>query len=46
MLAPFHATPLIDKADLDGEPRAVQRSGESLPGAARRLLRDMGLWEE
>jgi len=46
MLAPFHATLLIDKADLDGEPRQAQRIGESLPGAARRLLLDLGLWED
>jgi flavin-dependent dehydrogenase len=41
MLAPFHRTLLLDR---ETAPPAA-RIGESLPAAARRLLRDMGLWE-
>ncbi len=39
-LAPFWRVLLVDR---HATPRP--RVGESLPGAARRLLRDMGLWE-
>ena len=39
-LAPFHRVLLIDRWP---SPRA--RIGESLPGAARRLMLDMGLWQ-
>jgi flavin-dependent dehydrogenase len=45
MLAPFHRTLLLDRAALDETAPPVARIGESLPAAARRLLRDMGLWE-
>jgi flavin-dependent dehydrogenase len=44
LLAPFHRTLLVDRADMDGGGPPVPRIGESLPAAARRLLRDMGLW--
>ncbi|GAB6841595.1 flavin-dependent dehydrogenase [Methylorubrum rhodinum] len=43
MLAPDHRVLLVDRLDAAAPPAA--RIGESLPGAARRLLRDMGLWE-
>ena len=39
-LAPLHRVMLVDRR---AEP--LPRIGESLPPAARRLLRDMGLWE-
>jgi flavin-dependent dehydrogenase len=39
-LAPFHRVVLIDRRK-----SPAPRIGESLPGAARRLLADMGLWE-
>jgi len=39
-LAPFHRVLMIDR-----QPAPWPRIGESLPGAARRLLVDMGLWE-
>jgi flavin-dependent dehydrogenase len=39
-LAPFHRVMLIDRRKAP-----TPRIGESLPGAARRLLVDMGLWE-
>jgi flavin-dependent dehydrogenase len=39
-LAPFHRVVLIDRRKAP-----TPRIGESLPGAARRLLADMGLWE-
>ena len=39
-LAPLHRVMLVDRRS---EP--LPRIGESLPPAARRLLRDMGLWE-
>jgi flavin-dependent dehydrogenase len=45
MLAPFHRTLLLDRAELDETAPQAARIGESLPAAARRLLRDMGLWE-
>jgi flavin-dependent dehydrogenase len=41
LLAPRYRTLLVDRADA-----AVERIGEALPAAARRLLRDMGLWED
>jgi flavin-dependent dehydrogenase len=45
MLAPFHRTLLLDRVDPHrGAPVAC--IGESLPAAARRLLRDMGLWQD
>jgi flavin-dependent dehydrogenase len=46
MLAPFHCTLLVDRADLNGEVPRARRIGESLPAATRRLLRDMGLWQD
>jgi flavin-dependent dehydrogenase len=46
MIAPFHRTLLVDRADMDGRGPHVARIGESLPAAARRLLRDMELWED
>ncbi len=39
-LAPFHRVLLIDRQAVP-----PMRIGESLPGAARRLLADMGLWD-
>lgn len=39
-LAPFWRVLLLDRW-----PTPPSRIGESLPGAARRLLRDMGLWQ-
>lgn len=39
-LAPFHRVLLIDL-----RPTPHNRIGESLPGAARRLMTDMGLWQ-
>jgi flavin-dependent dehydrogenase len=39
-LAPFHRVLLIDRW-----PSPHARIGESLPGAARRLMIDMGLWQ-
>jgi flavin-dependent dehydrogenase len=45
MLAPFHRTLLLDRAELNAAAPLAARIGESLPAAARRLLRDMGLWE-
>jgi flavin-dependent dehydrogenase len=39
-LAPFRRVLLIDRW-----PSPRTRIGESLPGAARRLMRDMGLWQ-
>jgi flavin-dependent dehydrogenase len=45
MLAPFHRTILLDRAVLDDTAPQAAGIGESLPAAARRLLRDMGLWE-
>ena len=45
MLAPIHRTLLLDRAALDDTASQVARIGKSLPAAARRLLRDMGLWE-
>jgi 2-polyprenyl-6-methoxyphenol hydroxylase-like FAD-dependent oxidoreductase len=46
MLAPFHRTLLVDRADLNDEVLPAARIGESLPAAARRMFRDMGLWQE
>ena len=46
MLAPFHRTLLVDRSDPAGATQAAPRIGESLPAAARRLLRDMGVWED
>lgn len=40
-LAPHHRVLLLDR-----QPRPLRRIGESLPPAARRLLDDMGLWED
>jgi flavin-dependent dehydrogenase len=45
MLVPFHRTLLLDRAELNAATPQAARIGESLPAAARRLLRDMGLWE-
>jgi flavin-dependent dehydrogenase len=45
MLAPFYRTLLVDRASVDDEAPPTARIGESLPAAARRLLRDMGLWQ-
>ena len=45
MLAPFHRTLLLDRAELNETAPPAGRIGESLPAAARRLFRDMGLWE-
>jgi flavin-dependent dehydrogenase len=44
MLAPLCRTLLLDRADLNLEASPAGRVGESLPAAARRLFRDMGLW--
>ena len=41
-LAPFQRVLLVDKGEMQGETQGV-RIGESLPAAAGRLLRDMGL---
>ena len=46
MLAPFHRTLLVDRADMNSGAPPVARIGESLPAAARRLFRDMALWED
>lgn len=46
LLAPFHQTLLVDRAEMDDRVQLVARIGESLPAAARRLLQDMGLWED
>jgi flavin-dependent dehydrogenase len=46
MMAPFYRTLLVDRADLNGEALSIARIGESLPAAARRLFRDMGLWQD
>ncbi len=45
MLAPFHRTILLDRIALNETGSPTARIGESLPAAARRLFRDMGLWE-
>jgi flavin-dependent dehydrogenase len=45
MLAPFHRTLLVDRVGLDVAAPAP-RIGESLPGAAWRLLRDLALWDD
>ena len=45
MLAPFHRTLLLDRAELNETAPPAGRIGKSLPAAARRLFRDMGLWE-
>ena len=45
MLAPFHRTLLLDRAGLNETAPPSTRIGKSLPAAARRLFRDMGLWE-
>jgi flavin-dependent dehydrogenase len=45
MLAPFQRTLLVDRADVNDEAPPAARIGESLPAAARRLFRDMGLWQ-
>ena len=44
MLAPFHRTLLVDRMGWDVA--AVARIGESLPAAAWRLIRDLGLWDD
>ncbi|MFS8055931.1 tryptophan 7-halogenase [Rhizobium sp. BR 317] len=46
LLAPFHQTLLVDRAEMDDRVQPVARIGESLPAATRRLLQDMGLWED
>ena len=46
MLAPFHRTLLVDRVAMDGGAQPVARIGESLPAAARRLFRDMDLWQD
>jgi flavin-dependent dehydrogenase len=46
MAAPFYRTLLVDRVDLNGEASSIARIGESLPAAARRLFRDMGLWQD
>lgn len=46
MLAPFHRTLLVDRVDPNGDASPVGRVGEFLPAAARRLFRDMGLWQD
>jgi flavin-dependent dehydrogenase len=45
-LAPFHRTLLVDRVAMDDGPQPVARIGESLPAAARRLFRDMDLWQD
>jgi flavin-dependent dehydrogenase len=45
MLAPLHRTLLLDRVSLNEAAPQAARIGESLPAAARRPLRDMGLWE-
>jgi flavin-dependent dehydrogenase len=46
MLAPFHRTLLVDRANLNGDASHPNCVGESLPAAAWRLFRDMGLWHD
>jgi flavin-dependent dehydrogenase len=50
MLAPRYRTLLLDRADLNTDPNiapsSAARVGEALPAAARRLFRDMGLWQD
>jgi flavin-dependent dehydrogenase len=46
MLAPFHETVLVDGSDFNPDSHVARRIGESLPAAARRLFRDMGLSED
>jgi flavin-dependent dehydrogenase len=46
MLAPFHRTLLVDRADVKDRVPAGGRIGDALPAAAWRLLRDMGLWQD
>lgn len=46
LLAPFQRTLLLDRAAPDDTAPAAARIGESLPAAARRLLRDMDLWTD
>jgi flavin-dependent dehydrogenase len=46
MLSPFVRTLLLDHADLRADREAGARIGESLPAAAHRILRDMGLWND
>ena len=46
MLAPSVRTVLVDRLDPQAEPDDAIRIGESLPAAARRLLRDMGVWDD
>lgn len=46
MLAPFCRTLLLDRADPNLAAASTGRVGESLPAAARRLFRDMGLWQD
>jgi flavin-dependent dehydrogenase len=45
MLAPFYRTLLLNRPGPNETAPAAARIGESLPAAARRLFRDMGLWE-
>jgi flavin-dependent dehydrogenase len=45
ILAPYHRTLLVDRVGL-AEAASAPRIGESLPGAAWRLLRDLGFWDD
>ncbi len=45
MLAPFHRTLLLERTGPARTAQQAVRIGESLPAAAQRLFRDMGLWE-
>ncbi|MFS8115248.1 tryptophan 7-halogenase [Rhizobium jaguaris] len=46
LLAPFHRTLLVDRAEAGDRLPSTARIGESLPAAARRVLQDMGLWQD
>jgi flavin-dependent dehydrogenase len=46
MLAPFLRTMLVDRIDPNAAIESGSRIGETLPAAAWRLLRDMGLWDD
>jgi flavin-dependent dehydrogenase len=45
-IASLNLAPFCRVLVLDRQQRPVWRIGESLPGAVRRLLSDMGLWED
>ena len=45
-IAALNLAPFCQVLVLDRQRRPVWRIGESMPGAVRRLLSDMGLWEE